>query len=169
MPLKHRVAAHRASLAARALEPGHDGLLLSQHNAAFLQQILRETFESLHLTGAPVALVAVGSLGRGAVTACADVDVRLLTHSGHDVSALAESMLYPLWDAGLNVGHQVVSDTQIAPVVDFLEKALEYLLVDSGHLIACLLHARPCQQWRMHLCCIRHCCRRTCAAVHAIS
>lgn len=133
MPLKHRVAAHRASLAARALEPGHDGLLLSQHNAAFLQQILRETFESLHLTGAPVALVAVGSLGRGAVTACADVDVRLLTHSGHDVSALAESMLYPLWDAGLNVGHQVVSvDDLLALAPTDLSTATA--LLDVRHL-----------------------------------
>ena len=61
-----------------------------------------------------MALVAVGSFGRGALTAHADVDVRLLTTS-NDAQAVevAEAILYPLWDAGLTVGHQVATVNEL--------------------------------------------------------
>ena len=60
--------------------------------------------------GPRIALVAVGSYGRRTLSVHSDLDVRLL--SDVDLSAvrpLAEALLYPLWDAGLNIGHQVIS------------------------------------------------------------
>lgn len=54
-----------------------------------------------------MALVAVGSFGRGALTVHADLDVRLLAPAGAKANEVAEAILYPLWDAGLTVGHQV--------------------------------------------------------------
>ncbi|MFO0569560.1 MAG: [protein-PII] uridylyltransferase [Polyangiaceae bacterium] len=63
----------------------------------------------------PLALAAVGSYGRGAVAFASDLDVRLLPLSGplENAQPIAEALLYPLWDAGLNVGHQVVSIEEI--------------------------------------------------------
>lgn len=60
--------------------------------------------------GPEVALVAVGSYGRRTLSAHSDLDVRLLTRAELGVvRPLAEALLYPLWDAGLNIGHQVIS------------------------------------------------------------
>ena len=55
------------------------------------------------------ALVALGGYGRGALCPHSDIDL-LVLHDGADpdaVGALAERLLYPLWDAGFTVGHAV--------------------------------------------------------------
>jgi len=56
-----------------------------------------------------VALVAVGGYGRRLVAPHSDVDVLFLAdHPGDErVAGLAESVLYPLWDAGVQIGHAV--------------------------------------------------------------
>ncbi len=60
--------------------------------------------------GPSVALVAVGSYGRRTLSVHSDLDVRLLSDTDlASVRPLAEALLYPLWDAGLNIGHQVIS------------------------------------------------------------
>ncbi len=60
--------------------------------------------------GPRVALVAVGSYGRRTLSLHSDLDVRLLSDQDlASVRPLAEALLYPLWDAGLNIGHQVIS------------------------------------------------------------
>jgi [protein-PII] uridylyltransferase len=58
---------------------------------------------------APLALAAVGSYGRRVLSPYSDLDVRLLCASDPAAAApAAEALLYPLWDAGLSIGHQVV-------------------------------------------------------------
>lgn len=56
-----------------------------------------------------VALVAVGGYGRGLVGLSSDVDVLFLCDDPSDprVRALAEGLLYPLWDLGMEIGHAV--------------------------------------------------------------
>lgn len=56
-----------------------------------------------------VALVAVGGYGRGLVGLRSDVDVLFLADDPSDpyVAAMAEALLYPLWDLGLDMGHAV--------------------------------------------------------------
>ena len=66
----------------------------------------------------PIALAAVGSYGRGAVALRSDIDVRLITkdgkHARREAAAkLADALLYPLWDGGLSVGHQVTTQTEM--------------------------------------------------------
>lgn len=58
-----------------------------------------------------VALVGVGSYGRGRVAYHSDVDIVFLTDTErHEhVVQLSEAVLYPLWDLGLHVGHAVRS------------------------------------------------------------
>jgi [protein-PII] uridylyltransferase len=57
-----------------------------------------------------VGLAAVGSYGRGALAFFSDLDVRLISSTrAEKVRPVAEALLYPLWDAGLSIGHQVVT------------------------------------------------------------
>ena len=53
--------------------------------------------------------MALGGYGRGELAPASDVDL-LILHRGDrpaEVAAVAERLLYPLWDAGLTVGHAV--------------------------------------------------------------
>lgn len=56
-----------------------------------------------------VALVAVGGYARGTLGLHSDVDVVFLCDDPNDpyVGALAEGLLYPLWDLGVDIGHAV--------------------------------------------------------------
>ncbi len=58
-----------------------------------------------------VALVAVGGYGRSTLGLNSDVDVVFLCDDSDDpfVGALAEGLLYPLWDLGVDIGHAVRS------------------------------------------------------------
>ncbi|MEM7136641.1 MAG: [protein-PII] uridylyltransferase [Myxococcota bacterium] len=58
-----------------------------------------------------VSLVAVGGYGRFTLGLNSDVDVVFLCDDSDDpfVAALAEGLLYPLWDLGVDIGHAVRS------------------------------------------------------------
>lgn len=110
-----RVQAQGAELA-QLLDEGHDGLALGQRRADGIEELLRELYAhaatSKGVSASSVALAAVGSFGRGAVALRSDIDVRIIVpQRSRDhafASALADALLYPLWDAGLAVGHQIV-------------------------------------------------------------
>jgi [protein-PII] uridylyltransferase len=88
-----------------------DGLLTALYPAAFATMKEQKRWE-------PVLLAAVGGYGRGVVGLKSDLDVRLLTTQSPECAApIAEALLYPLWDAGVSIGHQVMS------VSDALETA----------------------------------------------
>lgn len=64
--------------------------------------------------GVDFALAAVGSYGRCTLSPYSDLDVRVLCDSSPErAAAVTEALLYPLWDAGLNIGHQVVALDEI--------------------------------------------------------
>lgn len=55
-------------------------------------------------------LAAVGSYGRGVLAPRSDLDVRIVVDRDTGrVQEVAEALLYPLWDAGCQVGHQVIA------------------------------------------------------------
>ncbi|HEX6330875.1 MAG TPA: ACT domain-containing protein [Actinomycetota bacterium] len=92
----------------RAYSAGHHGRWSAARRAELVDACLIELFESADPHGG-VALVALGGYGRGRLSPWSDVDL-LIVHDAADpdgVSALAERILYPLWDAGLRVGHGV--------------------------------------------------------------
>lgn len=92
----------------RAYSPGHHGRWSATRRAALVDVCLRELFDAAS-PPAGVALVAVGGYGRGRLSPHSDVDL-LLAHGGDRsdaVAGLAERLLYPLWDAGLRIGHGV--------------------------------------------------------------
>ena len=77
-------------------------------------QALHDRARARFLASAPdlsyrMAVVAVGGYGRRELCPKSDVDLLFLHHYKVDryVEAMTESMLYPLWDLGFEVGHSV--------------------------------------------------------------
>jgi [protein-PII] uridylyltransferase len=93
----------------RAYSAGHHGLWSARRRADLVDAALAEVFSAAVPPGARAALAALGGYGRGALAPRSDVDL-LLIHDGsapEDVDGFASSFLYPLWDAGLSIGHAV--------------------------------------------------------------
>jgi [protein-PII] uridylyltransferase len=112
-----------------------DGLRLGRARSAILAGLLEALFaRAVQTTGVaePIALAAVGTFGRGAVALRSDIDVRLVVRPGtrprEAAARLADALLYPLWDAGLSVGHQVID------VAEALELALTDLATATSLL-----------------------------------
>ncbi|MCA9607951.1 MAG: hypothetical protein KC619_20215, partial [Myxococcales bacterium] len=100
-----------------AVRRGDGGVVVSQQHARTLDGLLGALYCAAdaasrtagHAPSGRVALIAVGGYGRGQVGLFSDVDVLFLCDDPTDrhVAALAEGLLYPLWDVGLEVGHVV--------------------------------------------------------------
>lgn len=80
---------------------------------------------------ARLAVVAVGGYGRGTLSPHSDVDIWLVAERGGVGREVVRALLYPLWDAGFQVGHALGTPK------DFVERA-------SGdvHAATSLVHAR---------------------------
>lgn len=59
-----------------------------------------------------LALVAVGGYGRGELAPGSDLDLWLVHNGTGDVGEIAERLWYPIWDAGLKLGHAVLTPKQ---------------------------------------------------------
>ena len=100
------------------LASGEDGMALGRRHSAVLDAMMRELYEGASAkTGVSnVGLAAVGSWGRGAVALKSDADVRILApprSDGRQTALFVEALLYPLWDAGVSLGHQVIEDDDV--------------------------------------------------------
>ncbi|HEX4475934.1 MAG TPA: [protein-PII] uridylyltransferase [Polyangiaceae bacterium] len=119
--LRRYLSQHRASVESMigngALEAGlpagrryakiYDGLLSALFHAA-------RTAMSVEGAWSPLSLAAVGSYGRSSLAPASDLDVRMLCEKDSaSAGPAAEALLYPLWDAGLNIGHQVVTTEDV--------------------------------------------------------
>ena len=90
---------------------------ISGHELLRRQTRLADEFITGHFHGSRavreakgnVTLVALGGYGRGELYPFSDIDLLLLHDRGaaKDMQAVAESVLYPLWDSGYEVGHSV--------------------------------------------------------------
>jgi [protein-PII] uridylyltransferase len=95
------------SEASRCLTKVYDGML------SFLFSTV-QAVATRNRSWVPVALAAVGSYGRGRLAYHSDLDVRLVCPEGPQaVQPIAEALLYPMWDAGLALGHQVVDAAEM--------------------------------------------------------
>jgi len=78
-----------------------------------------------------LALVAVGGYGRAELCPESDIDV-MLVHEGRAAAAgVAEQIWYPIWDAGIHLGHSVCTPAQALALAD-----------DDLHTSTALLSAR---------------------------
>jgi [protein-PII] uridylyltransferase len=106
---------------------GGAGVELARRCSDVMDELLRKLFRSALAGDAsrntpPVLLAAVGGYGRRLLGWKSDLDVRLVTSGGPErVQPLTESILYPLWDAGVSIGHQVIT---IANVVEDAKRDL---------------------------------------------
>jgi [protein-PII] uridylyltransferase len=110
-------------------DPARRGVELCRALSDQTDQWLRELWEE---AGPPegAALVAVGGYGRAELAPGSDIDLYLLHDQGVEVSDLAERLWYPIWDAGLKLGHAVrtVKDT-LSLAADDLDTATAVLSV----------------------------------------
>ncbi|MFC3983611.1 [protein-PII] uridylyltransferase family protein, partial [Streptosporangium jomthongense] len=80
-----------------------------------------------------IALVAVGSLGRGEQAPGSDLDLVLLHDGRHDVAAVADRLWYPIWDSGAGLDHSVRTVGEAVAVAgDDLKAALG--LIQARHV-----------------------------------
>jgi [protein-PII] uridylyltransferase len=100
-----------------------------------------------------LALVAVGGLARGELAPHSDLDLVLL-HDGKidDLASVADSIWYPIWDAGLGLDHSVRTIDEAVSVAKDDLKALLGLL-DVRHIAGDVtmwgpLRARVLEIWR---------------------
>ncbi len=121
------------ALLERAYSPGHHGLWSARRRASLVDAALiavYRTATSSEERAPRTTLVALGGYGRGALCPHSDIDL-LLLHDGTDataVAALADQLLYPLWDAGFTVGHAVRTPDETARLaVDRLDAATSTL------------------------------------------
>lgn len=123
--LRGYVAEHRRRVESTSEGPDR-GVAVAHAYAKLYDGVLSSVFGACHAAllqqgeWASLSLAAVGSYGRRLLSPFSDLDVRLLCDSDPTALApVAEALLYPLWDAGLSIGHQVVA------VQDLLDLALE--------------------------------------------
>lgn len=151
--IRSRLGQQRKDLAAtipadgRSVPAESAGIALGRRNAGILDDLLSKLFLALENGDAPahgdrpvaasawkaVALAGVGSYGRGAVALKSDLDVRLLSNTTDEATAVADALLYPLWDMGMTIGHQVVTiDDVVGAARDDLPTATS--LLDWRHV-----------------------------------
>jgi len=109
-PLRESAARGEAGVAhARAVAAVFDGLLSAYFLGAWSCVRNRIGIEQ------PVSLLAVGGFGRSVLGLGSDLDLLVLANDTSDprVRELAEVFLYPLWDAGVSVGHAVRSPDEM--------------------------------------------------------
>jgi [protein-PII] uridylyltransferase len=121
--LRSYVTQHRSRIE-RASDAEGRGIASARQYAKLYDGLLSALFDgcraatSQHAAWPALSLAAVGSFGRSMLAPFSDLDVRLLCASDTELAGpAADALLYPLWDAGLSVGHQVVK------VQDLLELA----------------------------------------------
>jgi [protein-PII] uridylyltransferase len=135
--------------------------LLAQNDVtgAALRQALTDVADRW-LTGligdaTDVALVAVGGYGRREPAPGSDLDLVLLHRDGVDVTALAESIWYPVWDAGVGLDHSVRTVGEAVGVAEDDLKAILGML-DARHVagdptLSTELHQSAYARWRRDL------------------
>ncbi len=117
---------------------------------AWLAKLLQDAAGSVAVHG--VSLVAVGGYGRAELCPQSDIDVMLLHNGKGDVRPLAEQLWYPIWDAGLKLGHSVRTTREALSLAqEDLDTATSLLttrhLAGDTALTAELAHGAM-QQWQ---------------------
>jgi [protein-PII] uridylyltransferase len=90
-------------------QQGISGYALVRKHSDFIDHHLAGNFEKSSSAAKGFALVALGGYGRQELYPFSDIDLMLLYDPAHkdQLDSLVESILYPLWDTGLEVGHAV--------------------------------------------------------------
>jgi [protein-PII] uridylyltransferase len=110
---------HRSELLTLLDTDGGAGAAFARRHAQLMDGLVDSLFKAALAAlpaheRVPVVLGAVGGYGRSLLGWKSDLDLWFVTDEAPErVRPLAEAMLYPLWDAGVSVGHQVASITDL--------------------------------------------------------
>jgi len=111
--LRNAIDARREWMGRILAETGGSGTAacagLSDTFDELVVELWRSLGDGLPAAGRDMCLVATGGWGRREVCPYSDIDLLLLapSHATDAARAAAERLLYPLWDAGVSVGHAV--------------------------------------------------------------
>ncbi len=112
--LKEYLVRYRADLDARVVR-GEPATVVGRALARSMDGLMSALLPATQATLAPknkwvdCSLAGVGSYGRGILAPRSDLDVRIVVDRDTGrAQEVAEALLYPLWDAGASVGHQVI-------------------------------------------------------------
>ncbi len=88
---------------------GISGRTLLQKHTEFIDHHISKSFDECPVSGNGFALIALGGYGRKELFPFSDIDLMLLYEPQvkENLEQIADAILYPLWDAGLEVGHAV--------------------------------------------------------------
>ncbi len=88
---------------------GLSGSTLLKKQTALVDDFIRNRFSNGRGGHKDIALLALGGYGRGELFPFSDIDLMLLyaPAAEKNLTQVTESVFYPLWDAGLEVGHGV--------------------------------------------------------------
>lgn len=87
--------------------PGHPTAARRRILSGLTDDWLADLFQQAGADPSDTALVAVGGLGRGELCVHSDLDLLLLHEPKSEVSAVADKIWYPIWDAGMRLDHSV--------------------------------------------------------------
>ena len=125
--LREYLVKYRGDFDAR-VRRGDCGVVVGRAIARSMDGLMSALLPATQATLSPIrkwvdcTLAAVGSYGRGVLGPRSDLDVRIVVDGDVErAQAVSEALLYPLWDAGCQVGHQVIA------VDDVLELARQDL------------------------------------------
>ena len=113
---------------------------------------LRELWHEVAEATPGIALVATGGHGRAELCPQSDLDLLLVVRSYRAAEEVASRLWYPMWDAGLKLGHSVRTiDEALNLAKDDLDSATAMLT--TRHLagdedLARALSVRALEQWR---------------------
>ncbi|HEX2241429.1 MAG TPA: nucleotidyltransferase domain-containing protein, partial [Actinomycetota bacterium] len=75
-----------------------------------MDRALADLFQGTLGATSGITIVAVGGYGRGELSPHSDIDILFVVPPKNDTSpATFRGLLYPLWDAGLTIGHATVT------------------------------------------------------------
>jgi len=117
----------RQQLSALLRVPATAGLELARRHARLADGMLQAVYSAALRSSRPRALppvlfAAVGGYGRNQLGWKSDLDVLFVTKgNASELEAFVEAVLYPLWDAGIAIGHQVM---RLDDLVDTAHDAL---------------------------------------------
>ena len=132
------------------LEGSTTGSIFCAELTKRVDQFIEEIFET---AGSPseIAVCAIGGYGRKELCPGSDIDVLLIHDRSVDVLPIAEKIWYPLWDAGLKLGHQVGTQEEILKLAESsLETATSLLssrAIAGDNEIVDLLAEKAQKQW----------------------
>jgi len=106
---------------------GLSGQTLLDRHTRLVDDCLAKCFATTRAAGEEMALVALGGYGRRELYPYSDIDLMLLYEAVDEerLNRVTEGVFYPLWDAGLEVGHAVrtLDDSMTAAGQDFFSRS----------------------------------------------